>query len=250
MRFFLWATVPLTGPRVTACAMGRTLVPRPAGDRNARSSSAAPGRTTHWTGMQGTLVAAVVDLTQRQHGAATTHQLRRLGVSAKAQRTAERDGWLVRVEPGVVVLGASTDTWLRRLRVGLLALDARGWVSHEAAAALYGWPGGPAEPVEFTVPRDAPGAAVRGDGPHDRRRPSGRRPHGQGSALLVADPHPHRPRPIRRPRRPPAGRHRGRGPRRPRRPPGAGRRLAAQAAGATKSRSCSTAPTSSGRRSA
>ena len=78
-------------------------------------------------------------------------------MSAKAQRTAERDGWLVVVEPGVVVLGASADTWLRRLRVGLLALDARGWVSHEAAAALYGWPGGPAEPVEFTVPRDGRG---------------------------------------------------------------------------------------------
>ena len=42
MRFFLWVTVPLTGPRVTACAMGRTLVPRPAGDRNARSSSPVP----------------------------------------------------------------------------------------------------------------------------------------------------------------------------------------------------------------
>jgi hypothetical protein len=107
--------------------------------------------------MRGTFFAAVVELAQRQHGAVTTHQLRRLGVSAKAQRTAERDGWLVTVEPGVAVLSASADTWPRRLRVGLLALDGRGWVSHEAAAALYGWPGGPAEPVEFTVPRQARG---------------------------------------------------------------------------------------------
>ncbi len=201
--------------------------------------------------MQGTLVAAVVDLTQRQHGAATTHQLRRLGVSAKAQRTAERDGWLVRVEPGVVVLGASTDTWLRQLRVGLLALDARGWVSHEAAAALYRWPGGPAEPVEFTVPREARGlrcaATVHTTGdvrPGDVRTVRGLRcsspirtlvdlarsgvPAVRLQAAAEAA--------VRAGLVDPATVD--------------GRRITAQAAGATKSRSCSTAPTSSGRRSA
>jgi hypothetical protein len=200
--------------------------------------------------MHGTLVAAVVDLTQRQHGAATTHQLRRLGVSAKAQRTAERDGWLERVAPGVVVLGASTDTWLRRLRVGLLALDARGWVSHEAAAALYGWPGGPAEPVEFTVPRQARG--LRGSAtvhtPEDV---------GQGDVRTVRGLRCSSPiRTLRDLARSGV--------------PGARVRAAAAAAvraglvdpaivdrarflaqaGETKSRSCSTAPTSSGRRSA
>ena len=200
--------------------------------------------------MQGTLVAAVVDLTQRQHGAATSHQLRRLGVSAKAQRTAERDGWLVRVEPCVVVLGASSDTWVRRLRIGLLALDARGWVSHEAAAALYGWPGGPAEPVEFTVPRDARGLRCAATvhttedvRPGDVRTVRGLRCSAPirtlidlarygvpGARLQAATEAAVRAGLVD--------------------PSGAGRRLGAQAAGATKSRSCSTAPTSSGRRSA
>jgi len=200
--------------------------------------------------MQGTLVAAVVDLTQRQHGAAASHQLRRLGVSAKAQRTAERDGWLVRVEPGVVVLGASSDTWVRRLRIGLLALDARGWVSHEAAAALYGWPGGPAEPVEFTVPRDARGlrCAATVHTTEDVRSGDVRTVRGlrcsapirtlidlarsgvPGARLQAATEVAVRAGLVD--------------------PSGAGRRLVAQAAGATKSRSCSTAPTSSGRRSA
>ena len=45
--------------------------------------------------MQGSLVAAVLQLAGRQHGAVTTSQLRRLGVSAKAQRAAVDDGWLV-----------------------------------------------------------------------------------------------------------------------------------------------------------
>jgi hypothetical protein len=107
--------------------------------------------------MRGTLVTAVIALAQRQHGALTTHQLRRLGVSAKAERAARRDGWLVVAEPGVLVLASSPATWMRRLRVGLLALDGRGWVSHEAAAAMYAFDRTPAEPVEFTVPRAARG---------------------------------------------------------------------------------------------
>jgi hypothetical protein len=206
---------------------------------------------THWTVMRGTLVAAVVELTHRQLGAATTHQLRRIGVSAKAQRTAERDGWLVRVEPGVVVLGASSDTWRRRLRVGLLALDGRAWVSHEAAAALYGWPGGPAQPVEFTVPREARGlrcaATVHTTDdvrPGDVRTVSGlrcsspirtlvdlARSAGPGARLQAAAEAAVRSGLVDRAELD-------------------GGRLAVQAAGATKSRSCSSAPTSSGRRSA
>ncbi len=97
-----------------------------------------------------------------QHGAITSHQLRRLGVSAKAQRTAVRDGWLAVAAPGVLVLTSTPDSWLRRLRVGLLALDARGWVSHEAAAALHGFDLAPREPVAFTVPREARGLRAAG----------------------------------------------------------------------------------------
>lgn len=107
--------------------------------------------------MRGHLVDAVVGLAIRQHGAVSTHQIRRLGVSPKAQRTATSEGWLRSAAPGVLVLAATPDTWLRRLRVGLLALDARGWVSHEAAARW--WDVDPSSPdaVEFTIPREARG---------------------------------------------------------------------------------------------
>jgi hypothetical protein len=112
--------------------------------------------------MRDDLVTAVLDVTLRQQGAVTAHQLRRLGVSAKSQRAAMAQGWLTPAAPGVVVLAASPDTWFRRLRVGLLTLDARGWVSHEAAAALYRLDGAPEEPVVFTVPRAARGLRARG----------------------------------------------------------------------------------------
>ena len=111
--------------------------------------------------MQASLVRTVTELALRQDGAVTRHQLHRLGVSAKSIATAVRGGWLAPADNGVLVLAATPDTWRRRLRVGLLALDARGWVSHHAAAALYGWPS-PAEPVEFTVPRAARGLRAAG----------------------------------------------------------------------------------------
>jgi hypothetical protein len=199
--------------------------------------------------VEGTLVVAVVDLARRQHGAAATHQLRRLGVSAKAQRTAERDGWLVRVEPGVVVLATSADTWRRRLRVGVLALDARGWVSHEAAAALHGWPGFPADPVEFTVPRAARGlrtaAVVHTTDdvrPGDVQTVDGLRCSSPARTLVdlahLIGPGPRLDAAIA------AAVGRGQV------APDDVEARFARRQGVTKSRSCSTAPTSSGRRSA
>ncbi|MFV0307245.1 MAG: type IV toxin-antitoxin system AbiEi family antitoxin domain-containing protein [Desertimonas sp.] len=107
--------------------------------------------------MQGTLVTAVLDLAQRQHGAITIAQLRRLGVSAKSQRTAVRHGWLVVDPSGVLITAGTPDTWSRRLHIGLLALDRRAWVSHDAAAQLYRLPMTPADRVEFTLPRAARG---------------------------------------------------------------------------------------------
>lgn len=107
--------------------------------------------------MQGTLLTAVLDLAHRQHGAVTSAQLRRLGVSAKSQRTAVRHGWLVRDASGVLLTPGTPDTWLRRLHVGVLALDRRAWISHDAAAQLYRFPMTPADQIEFTLPRAARG---------------------------------------------------------------------------------------------
>lgn len=190
--------------------------------------------------MRGTLVAAVLELAQRQHGAITAAQLRRLGVSAKAQRSAVRHGWLVRDPTGVLVTAATPDSWQRRLHVGLLALDRRGWVSHDAAAQLYRLPMTPADRVEFTLPRVARGFrtpltvhTTDRIGPGDVRVVGGLRC--SSPERTIAD--------LARAGAPPE-------------------RIAAMVADArrrglvhpggqlTKSSSCSTAPTSSGRRSA
>ena len=56
-------------------------------------------------------------------------------------------------------MAGSPDTWRRRLWIGLLALDGRGWVSHEAASRLHGFDRARNDVVEFTVPRRARGLA-------------------------------------------------------------------------------------------
>ncbi len=72
-------------------------------------------------------------------------------MTAKAQRTAIAAGWLALVEPTVVVVAGSPDSWYRRLWSGLLRLNGKGWVSHEAAAGLLGFDRARTEAVEFTV---------------------------------------------------------------------------------------------------
>jgi len=90
-----------------------------------------------------------------QHGAIAVSQLRRAGVTARLQRSVQDAGWLEMVEPTVLVVAGSPDTWHRRLQTGLLALAGRGWVSHEAAARLHGLDRSRDEAVEFTVRRSA-----------------------------------------------------------------------------------------------
>jgi very-short-patch-repair endonuclease len=90
-----------------------------------------------------------------QHGAVSVKQLRAAGITAKVQATAVGAGWLRLVEPTVLVFAGSPDTWYRRLWVGALALNGKGWVSHEAAAALHGFDRARADAVEFTVGRSS-----------------------------------------------------------------------------------------------
>jgi very-short-patch-repair endonuclease len=110
-----------------------------------------------------------------QDGAVGVGQLRECGVTARAQRAAERRGQLIAVEPDVCVVFGSPDTWHRRLRVGLLALGPDAFVSHEAAAQLHGLPGFVDERVEFTSLRQRRSRQLNGAtvhtttmvGPHD-----------------------------------------------------------------------------------
>jgi very-short-patch-repair endonuclease len=88
-------------------------------------------------------------------------QLRDCGLSARAQRSAVADGHLSLVEPTVLVVRGSPDTWFRRLQVGLLALGPAACVSHEAAAQLHGMDGPNEDAVEFTTPRSGRSKRLR-----------------------------------------------------------------------------------------
>jgi very-short-patch-repair endonuclease len=110
--------------------------------------------------MRAELVQALAAVADRQHGAISVEQLRRLGISEKAQRGAIRTGWLAVAGPRVLVVRASPDCWARQLRVGLLALGDEAWVSHEAAARLHGLDRS-IDAVEFTLPRDGRRSARR-----------------------------------------------------------------------------------------
>jgi hypothetical protein len=102
------------------------------------------------------VITTVCTVAATQHGAIGHRQLRSAGMSAKAQHARLTRGWLRPVEPTVVVVVAgSPDTWHRQLWVGLLALDGRGWISHEAAARLPGLDRAKVGAVELTVPRGA-----------------------------------------------------------------------------------------------
>jgi very-short-patch-repair endonuclease len=89
----------------------------------------------------------------RQHGALAVTQLRACGLTARDQRALVGARRLEIVEPTVLVVPGSSDTWFRRLQIGLLALGDGAFVSHEAAAALHGLDGSEPGAMVFTVPR-------------------------------------------------------------------------------------------------
>ena len=99
---------------------------------------------------------ALMSLARRQHGAIGVKALPD-GVTRRWVDNLVRRGVLERAAPGVYVVSGGAPTWRRALAVGLLALGEQSWISHEAAAALHGLDRTPAEPVEFTVLRDARG---------------------------------------------------------------------------------------------
>jgi hypothetical protein len=105
--------------------------------------------------MERTHIEAITAIAAQQHGALAVKQLRAAGVTRKAQRSMIDTGWLSTAEPTVLVVAGSPNTWHQQVWVGLLALDGRGWVSHEAAARLHGFDRSREDSVEFTVARSA-----------------------------------------------------------------------------------------------
>jgi very-short-patch-repair endonuclease len=104
---------------------------------------------------------AALAIAAEQRGAISVAQLRACGLSARAQRAAVADGHLSQVEPTVLVVRGSPDTWFRRLQVGLLALGPQACVSHEAAAQLLGLEGANEDAVEFTTLRSGRSRSLR-----------------------------------------------------------------------------------------
>lgn len=82
-----------------------------------------------------------------------------VGLTAWQRRRLVQRGDLERVAPRVYSVAGAPWTWRSVLRVGLLCLGPRSWVSYEAAAALHGLDRSDRSTVEFTVPRHRrPGA--------------------------------------------------------------------------------------------
>lgn len=77
------------------------------------------------------------------------------GVTVNQLRRMRASGWLRRVAPGVFAVAGVPESHRYRLRLGLLRLGERSWVSYEAAATLHGLDRSRADAVEFTVPRGA-----------------------------------------------------------------------------------------------
>ncbi len=107
--------------------------------------------------MKASVWTAVSVVAARQCGAISVPQLRAVGLSRRAQAAAVDAGLLALPEPRVAVLCSTPDTWYRRLWVGHLALDGRGWISHLAAARIHGFDRFDEDDVDFTVLRDERG---------------------------------------------------------------------------------------------
>jgi very-short-patch-repair endonuclease len=84
----------------------------------------------------------------------TREQLCRLvPAERERRRLIGSSGWLRRVAPGVYAVAGAPTTHRSRLRLGLLTLGERSWISYEAAAALHGLDRSDRTAVEFTVER-------------------------------------------------------------------------------------------------
>ena len=92
-------------------------------------------------------------IAKRQEGLISAAQLGSVGLTEWQQRRLLA-GWLTRVAPRVYAVRGVPETHRYRLRLGLLCLGERSWVSYEAAATLHGFDRSTPDAVEFTVDRN------------------------------------------------------------------------------------------------
>jgi hypothetical protein len=99
------------------------------------------------------IVADIADLAELQDGVVALSDLRSAGLNEKQIRHRVEAGWLTKVAPRVYRLAGTPDSHRQRLRIGLLSLGVRSWVSYEAAATLHRLDRSDANAVEFTIER-------------------------------------------------------------------------------------------------
>jgi very-short-patch-repair endonuclease len=103
------------------------------------------------------LDVAIQRIAATQRGLITRAQLAACGASDFQVRRRVAVGALAAVGPGVSRVAAAQVTWEQSLLAALLCLGCDAWVSHRAAAALYGFDGFPKRPLDVTVLRSGRG---------------------------------------------------------------------------------------------
>jgi very-short-patch-repair endonuclease len=96
-------------------------------------------------------------IARTQEGLLSVADLRSQALTPWQRRQLVSSGTLERVAPRVYAVPGAPRTHRFRLRLGLLSLGDRSWVSYEAAAGLHGLDRSNPEAVEFTVPRSKRG---------------------------------------------------------------------------------------------
>ena len=97
---------------------------------------------------------ALTSIASRQEGLLSAAQIRATDLTAAQRRGLVTSGWLRRVAPLVYEIRGVPATHRYRLRLGLLCLGERSWVSYEAAATLHGLDRSKPDAVEFTIDRN------------------------------------------------------------------------------------------------
>jgi len=90
----------------------------------------------------------------KQEGLLSTEQIASVDLTEWRRRQLVASGWIRPVAPRVYAIRGVPETRRYRLRLGLLSLGERSWVSYEAAAALHGLDRSRPDAVEFTIDRN------------------------------------------------------------------------------------------------
>jgi very-short-patch-repair endonuclease len=96
----------------------------------------------------------LVLIAAQQEGLLSTEQIASVDLTEWRRRQLVASGWIRPVAPRVYAIRGVPETHRYRLRLGLLSLGERSWVSYEAAAALHGLDRSRPDAVEFTIDRN------------------------------------------------------------------------------------------------